>query len=152
MKKLLLFLLSAVMLFAFCMIAFTEPSADSEPAQTESAQAEPVQAEPVQTEPVADPVEYFLPPYVLDVNESVECADFYGYYTAGTEIRAETICTCGCKVTVHFWSDSGRECSTVTYNEKRGGVILPSGGYWHAEVIANYNYACEGSTLLIVEP
>lgn len=151
MKKLLLFLLSAAALFALCVIGITGSPAETD-ALEEPVQAEPVQAEPVQTEPVADPVEYFLPPYDLDVNESAEYSGFYGYYTAGTEISVENVCTPGRKVTVHFWSDSGSGCSTVAYNEKDGGVILPSSGYWHVEVIANYNYACTGTILLTVDP
>lgn len=145
MKKLFSFFLAAAMLFALCATAF----ADS-PAETDTV-SEPVQEESAQTESGARSVQYSFT-YDLDVNESAEYSGFYGYYTAGTEISVENVCTPGRKVTVHFWSDSGSGCSTVAYNEKDGGVILSSSGYWHAEVIANYNYACEGSTLLIVDP
>lgn len=148
MKKLFSFFLAAAMLFALCATAF----ADS-PAETDTV-SEPVQEESAQTESVARSVQYSFS-YDLDVNESAECSGFYGYYTAGTEISVKNTCTPGRKVTIHFWSDSSGingGCYTVAYNEKDGGVILSSGGYWHVEVIANYNYACAGTILLTVDP
>lgn len=147
MKKLFSLLLAAAMLLALCVTAFADSPAEAD---------KPAREEPVQTGSAAKPVQYALN-YDLDVNESVECSGFhgyyfYGYYTAGTEISVRTSCTPGSKVTIHFWSDSGSSCSTVVYNEKDGGVVLPGSGYWHAEVIANYNDPCKGTILLTVDP
>lgn len=145
MKKLFSLLLAAAVLFSLCVTAFADSPAEAD---------EPAQEAPVQTDSAARSVQYAFN-YDLDVNESAECSGFYGYYTAGTEISVKNTCTPGRKVTIHFWNDnSGASggCSTVAYNERDGGVLLSSSGYWHVEVIANYNYACAGTILLTVDP
>ncbi len=142
MKNLFSLLLAAAMLLSLCVTAFADSPAEAD---------KPARKEPVQTDSAATPVQYALN-YDLDVNDSVECSGFYGYYTAGMEISVRTSCTPGCKVTIHFWSDTGSSCSTVVYNEKDGGVILPGSGYWHAEAITNYNDPCTGTVLLTVAP
>lgn len=145
MKKFFSFLLTAAVLFSLCVTAFANSPAEAD---------EPAQEASVQTDSAARSVQYAFN-YDLDVNESAEYSGFYGYYTAGTEISVKNNCTPGRKVTIHFWNDnSGTSggCSTVAYNERDGGVLLSSSGYWHVEVITNYNYACAGIILLTVNP
>lgn len=141
MKKLFSLLMAIAMLFTLCVTAFADSPIEA------SHEAEPLASETVQPRSAEHTFQYDL-----GVGESAEYSDFYGYYTAGTEIDASVRCTSGSKVTIHFWSDSGSACSTVAYNGTDGAVVLPSSGFWHVEVIANYNKASKGTLWLVVDP